>query len=118
MKATLTRLTLACVNLILIIIFTGVFIEYSYALQDDHLIGAWLFDEGEGNVAKDTSGRGHDGEFKGEPAPAWIDGKFGKALEFKSGTGSVVVPPSEDLDNLTAITISSSEALPALSQYH
>ena len=31
-------------------------------------IGVWLFDEGNGNTVKDTSGNGHHGEIIGEVA--------------------------------------------------
>ena len=50
------------------------------------IVGMWLFDEGNGDVAKDSSGNGNDGTLKG---PKWIDGKFGKALSF-NGTSDYV----------------------------
>jgi len=56
------------------------------------LVGAWLFDEGKGDVAKDASGNGHDGEIR---KAKWVEGKFGKALEF-NGDGAVVIPHSDD----------------------
>jgi len=37
------------------------------------------FDEGEGNIAKDTSGNVYDGTIYGA---TWVDGKLGKALQF------------------------------------
>jgi len=56
----------------------------------DGVVGAWHFDEGEGNIAHDTSGEGNDGTLydanstnnDGDTPPQWIDGKFGKALSF------------------------------------
>jgi len=42
------------------------------------VVGAWLFDEGSGEVAADSSGRGVDGVVVG--GPEWVDGKFGTAL--------------------------------------
>ena len=47
---------------------------------DAKVIGAWLFDEGQGDIAADSSGNGVDGELKG--GPQWIEGKFGKALKY------------------------------------
>ena len=38
------------------------------------------FDEGEGNVVKDLGPFGFEGELKGDVK--WVDGKYGKALEF------------------------------------
>ena len=46
---------------------------------DAKAIGAWLFDEGEGDTAKDSSGNGVDGVLVG--GPEWVDGMFGKALK-------------------------------------
>ena len=40
----------------------------------------WLFDEGKGETVKDSSGNGHEGEFRGELQ--YVEGKFGTALEF------------------------------------
>ncbi|RLG06857.1 MAG: hypothetical protein DRN68_06310, partial [Thaumarchaeota archaeon] len=56
----------------------------------DGVVGAWHFDEGSGTIAHDTSGEGNDGTLydantandDGNTPPQWIDGKFGKALEF------------------------------------
>ena len=42
--------------------------------------GIWLFDEGKGDAVDDSSGNGHNGEFRGEPE--YVEGKFGTALEF------------------------------------
>ena len=39
----------------------------------------WLFDEGEGNVATDSSGNGCDGEINGA---TYAQGKYGKGLKF------------------------------------
>ena len=46
----------------------------------DDAVGIWLFDEGKGNVAADTSGNGNDGAIAGAK---WAEGKFGGALEFE-----------------------------------
>ena len=43
-------------------------------------VGLWLLDEGEGEVAKDSSPTGDDGELWRDPE--WVDGRFGKALHF------------------------------------
>ena len=63
-------------------------------------IGVWLFDEGNGNTVKDTSGNGHHGEIIGEVA--WVDGKFESALEFD---GRHVLVPHEDVMNLRQWTM-------------
>lgn len=61
----------------------------------DDFAGVWLFDEGKGNTVKDLTDNGNDGEFDG---PKWIDGKFGKALEF-DGSPKYVIIEHNDLFN-------------------
>ena len=61
----------------------------------DDFAGVWLFDEGKGQAAKDFTDNGNDGEFDG---PKWIDGKFGKALEF-DGSPKYVTIEHNDLFN-------------------
>ena len=55
------------------------------------ITGMWLFDEGKGGVATDSSEHGNDGEIHGAK---WVDGKFGKALEFDGASNWVEVPHS------------------------
>ena len=45
----------------------------------DGVVGVWLFDEGSGDKAEDSSDAGNDGDFQGKPK--WVKGKFGKCLE-------------------------------------
>ena len=59
-------------------------------------VGVWLFDEPNVAVVKDLSGNGNDGIVR--VPPKWIDGPFGKAVEF-SGSGQMIeVPDSESLN--------------------
>ena len=63
-------------------------------LDDKSLVLYLSFDEGEGDAAADSSVHGHDGELiKG---PTWIDGQFGKALEFDGTKGQYVQVPIND----------------------
>lgn len=55
------------------------------------IMGMWLFDEGKGNKATDASEQGNDGEIHGAK---WVNGKFGKALEFDGVDNWVEVPHS------------------------
>jgi hypothetical protein len=52
--------------------------------QENELVAEWHFDEGEGNIVKDSSGNGNDGTIYGA---TWVDGKFGKALSFDATLG-------------------------------
>lgn len=88
MKTIMAQLTLILVGLLAITsILPGV---STGAIDFDTAVGVWLFDDGSGKVAVDSSGNGHDGSFTGEPQ--WVAGKFGTALDF-NGTGDVVVIP-------------------------
>ncbi len=64
----------------------------SYAKIDPKtVVGLWLFDDGNGKVAKDSSGNKIDGALNGNGLK-WVDGKSkpGKALQF-DGSGYVLV---------------------------
>ncbi len=47
--------------------------------SDEGLVAYYSFDEGSGNVLHDLSGNENDGTIYGAK---WVDGKYGKALEF------------------------------------
>jgi len=68
------------------------------------IVGMWLFDGNEGDVAKDTSQNGVDGKILGNPTKRG-DGKFGKALEL-NGSNNYVDCGNDAILNLTdAITV-------------
>ncbi len=75
----------------------------SYAAIDPaDIAGLWLFEEGSGTTAADSSGNGNDGELNGDPQ--WAAGKFGGGLVF-DGDDFVSVPDSDSLDMTDAITL-------------
>ena len=85
------------------VIIGGLFVAtnpLSAELLDD-AVGIWLFDEGKGGVAADTSGNGNDGEITGAK---WAEGKFGDALEFEP-PHVVTVQPSDSLNFKDQMTI-------------
>ena len=64
---------------------------------DPDVAGIWLFDEGEGDVAKDSSDNGNDGTILG--GVSWTaDGKFGGALDFDGTDGWVEVPDDDSVE--------------------
>ncbi|HJH28398.1 MAG TPA: LamG domain-containing protein, partial [Methanosarcinaceae archaeon] len=79
--------------LIIIGVVTGTIVGVH--AQEDGLVAEWHFDEGEGNVLKDSSGNGNDGTIYGA---TWVDGKYGKALSFDGVDDYVEVPDSMSLD--------------------
>ena len=93
MKTVMTKLILLCISLILIGICVG---QGDAKIDPKSIVGIWLFDEGSGDTAKDSSGNGNDGELMN--GPKWVDGKFGKALEFDGQddfveVSSITTPP-------------------------
>jgi hypothetical protein len=78
--------------IVVVVLFAaGVLIAPSYGKIDPHTcIGMWLFDEGSGNVAKDSSENKNDGTLMNDPK--WVGGKFGKALSFAGVDDYVVIP--------------------------
>jgi len=59
------------------------------SVSDAALVGWWKFDDGSGEVAKDSSGKGYHGTITN---PLWVAGHYGGALNFE-GTSYVDVPP-------------------------
>jgi hypothetical protein len=80
-----------------VLFIAGVLITSIYAKIDPQTcVGAWMFDENNGNLAKDLSGNKNDGTLVN--GPKWIDGKFDKALSF-DGVDDYINLPSATLTN-------------------
>jgi len=80
-----------------VLFVAGAFASSTYAgIDPETIVGIWLFDEGDGDVAMDSSGNGNDGNFMGNPE--WVDGKFGGALEFDGASSYVDCGNTESLD--------------------
>ena len=71
------------------------------ALLDDNVVLYLPFDEDKGQVAKDQSKFGNDGEIRNAK---WVEGKYGSALEF-NGTDAEVRVPDNDSFDLSEITL-------------
>jgi len=89
----MTRLTIICISFIIVsLMFAG----QSYADVDpETIVGIWLFDEGGGDVAIDSSGNGNDGTLNG---PEWTnESKFGGALEFNGSSSYIEFSTGESM---------------------
>jgi len=71
-------------------------------IDEDTILGIWLFDEDINRGVKDSSGNGHDGQVFGKPKI--VDGKFGKALSF-SGAGDKIEIPHDDVFTTPTFTL-------------
>jgi len=87
-----------------ILIFIVTMTWNAQAIMDDPaLVGLWLFDEGSGGVATDSSGNGNDGAVSDDLT--WGNGKFGGAI-IAAGGGVIDVPVSDSLNTVvTEMTI-------------
>ena len=93
MQTTVTRLRLLCVSLM---VMSLMFVDISSAEIDfKTCVGMWLFDEGRGNVAKDSSGTDNDGTIEG--GAKWVDGKFDKALSLDGSDAYVEIAHDDSL---------------------
>lgn len=87
-----------------VLLVVGILVSSSYARIDpESIVGIWLFDEEEGDIASDSSGNGNDGELKGNLE--WVDGKFSTALSFPGVRDNIVSVPHSDAMSSDTFTI-------------
>jgi formylglycine-generating enzyme required for sulfatase activity len=72
------------------------------------LVGHWKFDETEGAVARDSSGKGNDGTVKG--GAKWAKGRIGGALAFDGKDDCVVIARPVQDDLTIAVWMKTSQA--------
>jgi len=90
MKIAVTKTTIVFISLVFIsLMLTG----QSYAINLKSAAAIWLFDEGKGDVATDSSGNGHDGTLK--DGATWVNGKYGTAVSL-DGVKAWVSTPETD----------------------
>jgi hypothetical protein len=95
------RVALLCLSLIITILLPVAL--SSARIGPESIVGLWLFDEGGGDTARDSSANGNDGTLTG--APEWSDGKYGQALDFDGSADYVAVDDSDSLNITGDITI-------------
>lgn len=94
MKMTRFRISLIVVSFVLV--------PLGHAEIDPaSIVGAWLFDETGGKVAKDSSENGNDGDLVG--GAKWVRGKFGNAIELNGKDAWVTVPEIGPLEDFTLL---------------
>ena len=92
-----STLTIALASLVFAMMFSAV----TFNDADAEIVGLWLLDDGKGDIATDSSGKGHDGKIiDGE----WVDGKFNTGLRFEDGT-HMEVEDHQDFHFTTEFTV-------------
>lgn len=82
---------------VVVLFVVGSLVSPGYAkIEPEMIVGMWLFDEGDGDIAADSSGNGNDGTLLSNPE--WVDGKFGSALEFNGSNTSVDCGDTESMN--------------------
>ena len=76
--------------------------EQVFIKSIDGLVGCWHFNEGSGNTAYDSSGNGNNGTINGA---TWVDGYYGKALEFDGVDDNIRIQDSESLSVSSELTM-------------
>lgn len=88
-----------------ILLFTLVLLSVPLVNSADFSDGLILYhsyDKGNGDIAEDISGNGHDGKID---LPNWVEGKFKSALKFNgAGSGTFVTVESTDAINVNECT--------------
>jgi hypothetical protein len=97
------KFVLVCISISL---FCLIFSSVSYAKVDmKACIGAWLFDEGKGDTAKDSSGSGNDAKIVN--GVKWATGQIGGALDFDGADDVLNIQDNANLNGFSDITMMS-----------
>ena len=74
-------------------------------IDPETALGVWLFGEGSGNIARDSSGQGNEGKI--ENGPKSVDRKSGEALKFDGKDDYIYVsdPGKNSLDLTKSLII-------------
>ena len=79
-----------------VLFVAGIWVQESRSeIDPETLMGMWLFDQGKGNVVKDSSANGNDGKIVDAER---VEGKEGMGIEF-DGSNHVVIPASKTTDD-------------------
>ena len=90
-------------NILLLFSLLVIIVLDSYAVLDENLVLYLPFDEGKGDIAKDTTKHKNNGQLH---QVEWAKGKYGTAVEFSGVKGGwVEVPDAPSLDITDEITL-------------
>jgi hypothetical protein len=100
-RAAVANLSFVCLSLIAMGL---VWVNINEAgVRPENIAGLWTFDEGNGDTAHDVSGNQNHGKLNGDTK--WVNGKFGKALQFDGDMDYVEVVHDETLNITEELSI-------------
>jgi len=83
----------------------GLSAEKQVGFYTNNIVGYWKFDDGSGNITKDSSGKGNDGRcFDMGTSCNWTTGKYGGGISF-DGTDDFVNVSDSQVFNLSQFTV-------------
>ena len=89
--------------------------DASFAVIDpETAVGIWLFDDGAGGTAVDSSAMGLDADLENDPA--WVDGVFGTALEFDGASSFARVPDHNSPTEALTVSVWAKSLTPGWNQ--
>jgi hypothetical protein len=89
-REAISMLRGVAISILTVLITVGILFS-----ADAAVVGAWLFDEDDGDEAVDSSGRGIDGVLVGSPER--MAGQFGGALKFEPSKYVDFPPPLSEM---------------------
>jgi len=92
-----------CKNLIYFVSLVLVLSAALTSTANAEIIGWWRLDEGSGTTVTDLSEYGNNGTLQGDPQ--WVNGKFGKALQFNGIDEFVEIPHADILTVDNEVTV-------------
>ena len=92
-----------CKKLIYFVSFVLVLSVALTSTAEAEIVGWWRLDEGSGTIVTDLSEYGNDGTLQGDPQ--WVNGKFGKALQFNGIDEFVEIPHADILTVDNEVTV-------------
>jgi hypothetical protein len=101
MRSALMGSSLLCIGLMFMILICANISDAR--VRTENMVGLWVFDEGGGDTANDFSGNNNHGKLNGDTR--WVNGKFGKALQFDGDMDYVEVAHDETLDITEELSI-------------
>ncbi len=103
MKLSKMRIFSLCVILgLAVLIFST---QCDAKVDAKSIVGLWLFDDGKGDTAKDSSGNGNDAKIVN--GVKWATGQIGGALDFDGADDVLNIQDNDNLNGLSDITMMS-----------